>query len=474
MNNRFFAHPLMALRLIKPFLFVLIIPLIKGTVQYLKYGEISGVLFWEAVLLGIIVTLALIRCRFFSVKLGKNTLTVSKGLIFHTDSHITRDKISSLYISRDILDLIFGSATCHINTEAGRKGNPDFIFKLSLTDAEILSKRLFGGEKKIDIVFSPLKIALLAAATSSSFTGLLIGVPVIGRIGKLLGLALEQMLLDEINNAANRISVYIPPVFGVITIIFLIAYGFAVAISFIKNINFKLSSDRYRIEVRSGFIIKKKTVFNKNGVNNVCIERNPLMRLFRVASMYASIGGYGNKRGERAVIVPCGRKLAVKRRLSHFFPHLTDNGGGIKPKHNLKTMMRFIFVPRLIIIITIVVAVSSVVILEYFDRLILFLSFAVVITAVYYAEVCLIDYKNCRLSFGDTVCAEGRRGFTVRELYCEKERVGVIRISQTPADRRYSTCKVRVTVRGESGDRIKVRNLDLSAVNREISDIFGI
>ena len=474
MKNSFRAHFLMSLRLIKPFLFVLVLPLIKGGIQYLLYRKISGVWLLEAVLVAIIVTIALVRCYTYTVTVAKRELIVKNGIFIRATSHIPKDKISSIYISRGILDRVFGSAICHINTEAGRKGSPDFIFKLSHTDAIKLSKLLYGGEKQVKVVFSPLKIALLAAATSSSVTGLVVGVPIMNQIGKLLDLALEQMILDEISHAADKASVYVPPIFSIITLVLLITYGFAVTVSFFKNVNFKLSSDRHRIEVRSGLITRRRTIFNKRGVNNLCIEQNPLMRVFRTYSMYASIGGYGNKKGEKAVVVPCGRKQTVQYHLSSYFPHLKAEGTRLSAKRSTKMLMRFLYVPRLIALLTIIAAVSITVIFAYFDRLVIFIAAAILLISGYYANVCYNTYKNGGLSFGDTVYARGMRFFTFRELYCERERVGIIRISQTPADRRYNTCKVKITMRSESADRVKVRNLDLDEVNREISENFAV
>ncbi len=462
----------MSLRFIKPFLFVLVLPVLRGAVQYLQRGEFSGVLLWEAVLLTVIVGTALIRCRFFSVKLGKNELIVKKGLFFCSVSRIPRRKISSLHISQDILDRIFGSATCHINTEAGRAGNPDFIFKLSHTDAARLCAAMYGGEKKVKVAYSPLKIALLAAATSSSVTGVVVGVPLIRQIGKQLDLAVEQMLLDRINTAAERVSVYIPPVFGAISLILLFAYGFAATMAFFRYLNFSLRSDSRRIEVCSGFITKKRTVFNRTGINNICIEQNPLMRLFRMCSMYASVGGYGNRKGEKAVVVPCGRRDTVKGRLYSYFPQLRPSNAEIHAKHGKRMLWRFLFVPRIIIGAILLVAVALAVFFAYFDRLIVFVSASAIILSLYYGSICYTNYKHGGISFGDTVYARGLRGFTIRELYCTKDRIGVIRLCETPADRRHKTCKVILTVRSESGDRVKAHNLDIDRVYSEIEQNF--
>ena len=43
----FKAHPVMILRLMKPYLFILILPLIRALIQYITKGEINGLLALE-------------------------------------------------------------------------------------------------------------------------------------------------------------------------------------------------------------------------------------------------------------------------------------------------------------------------------------------------------------------------------------------------------------------------------------------
>lgn len=50
MKREFKAHPFMILNYMKPFLFVLVIPLLKGIVQYILYKRATGILATEAAL----------------------------------------------------------------------------------------------------------------------------------------------------------------------------------------------------------------------------------------------------------------------------------------------------------------------------------------------------------------------------------------------------------------------------------------
>lgn len=80
MKQEFKAHPLMILSLIKPFLFVLILPVLKGAVQYLIYRRITGVFTLEAAALIVMLLAAFLRFRSFSIVCGKNGVKIREGV----------------------------------------------------------------------------------------------------------------------------------------------------------------------------------------------------------------------------------------------------------------------------------------------------------------------------------------------------------------------------------------------------------
>ena len=68
--------------------------------------------------------------------------------------------------------------------------------------SELVSK-LYSGEVISKVRFSALRVAIMAAATSSAFSGIIIGVPLINRAGKLLGIGLSEMLLEELSKTCG-------------------------------------------------------------------------------------------------------------------------------------------------------------------------------------------------------------------------------------------------------------------------------
>ena len=474
MKKEFRAHPLMIVSLMRPFLFVLVLPVLKGVVQYIVSREVTGVLTLEIILFAAIVFLAAVRCAAFRLVCGDRTVTVKSGVIFRTSSVMSISKLSSVQTVQNPADAVFGAVTYRINTEAGRRGKADFEFKLSRRDSAEVSKRLYGAENPTAVRFSVIKVAMMAATTSSAVTGMIVAVPVINRAGKLLGVALDRMLFDEINEVSGEIQSYFPPVVNTISLIFLLAYAVAFVYSFIKYINFSLFLERDKLEVRSGFFVRSRTSFKKESVNDVIIDQTPLMRIFRRYAMKVRVGGYGGARGDAAVIVPSGRHGEIKRQFSMYFPFLAPDGRLLHPVRGGNSRGRFLFFPTVYFIATATVSLVLALIFPDFGRLILFLMAVTECVVLYYGYLSVFEYRYGKLRLGRNVYAHSVRLFNTCELYCPADRVGEIRLTRTPPDIRRGTCKARVTVRSESADSIRVRNLDYEEVKREIAEHYGI
>lgn len=442
----------MILSLIKPFLFVLILPVLKGAVQYLIYRRITGVFTLEAAALIVMLLAAFLRFRSFSIVCGKNGVKIREGVFLKKTSYIAVSKLSSVQTVQNPLDAIFGAVTYCVNTEAGKKGKSDYTA----------------------VRFSFVKVAVMAATTSSAVTGMIIGVPIINKAGKLLGLALDSILLNEINNVSGQVKSYFPPIVSAITLIFLLSYAVSFVYSFFKYINFKLFLEKDKLEVRSGFFVRSRTSFKKSSVNDVIIDQTPLMRLFKRYAMKVSVGGYGNSKSETAVLVPSERRGNIKRQFMAYFPFLIPGGRLLHAGRDKKTKSRFLYFPRLYFCIATAAAVIPAVIFPKFARFILFLYLVTAAVLLYYSYLCIFDFRFGKLRIGDNIYAQGIKGFNTYEFYCPKENVGEIKIIRTLPARKYGTCTVTVSVRSESADSVTVRHLDYGSVKQNIFEVYNI
>ncbi len=468
------AHPFMMLSIMKPFLFVLILPVLKGLLQYLISGRITGVLTLEIFAAAAVLFFSFLSFKAFSVSIDGEKMVIRKGFFFKTVAVIKKEKLSCVSWGRSVFDLLFGSVTYRVNTEAGAEGKTDFSFKLKLKDAKEMSFFLYGEENRTAVRFNVLRSAVFAAATSSAITGLIVGVPIINNLGRLLGVALSQTIFDEINQASSRFDKYFPPIVNVVTFVLIAGYFLSFLISFVKMLGFRLRIGVDKTEVEYGIIARYRTIFKKQAVNDVCIEQTPLMRLFKMFSMRAAVGGYGDKKGEKAIIVPAARHYQIKNQFKAYFPFLYPDSRPIKAERSKRNLARFLWQAHLYAVLDIGVTVALSVLFPSVLRFLLLAGISVMAVIAYYGNLCFKCFRLGKLCIDDKIFASGFSGLTVRELYCEKSRIGEIIIVQTPADRIYGTCKAEVVVRSESADRIKVRNISYGQTMAAIGKNFNI
>lgn len=473
-KNVFGAHPIMILRVIKPYLFVLVLPLIRALVQYLATGDVNGLLTLEMVAVAFILTAAILGWRSIRITVQDRFIIVEKGFFIKSRAKIEISRLSSISLKQNIFDFLFGSVSCSINTEAGRPKKSDFDIKMRITDANRFYNLVYCTKNMQTIKFSAYRIALLSAATSSAVSGIIAVVPILNEVSRLIGVAVSDILLNEINVVSSKFNNIFPPIVNTVTIIIFASYGASFIISFLKNINFKLRSDKENIEIQSGSIVRKRITFKKSMVNDVCFEQTILMRLLKKYSMRVSIGGYGDSKGEKAVIVPIAKHGELEKYMKKHFPTLSNTGVAISPNKSILNLNRFLFLPALLMLIIIGFGATLTIIFPYFDRVVMLLTAVAMCVDLYYASVCYHDYKYGQLCLGRCIFASGSQKFTVREMNCDTNKVGVIKIQQTPADRQFKTCKVKIVVRSENSDSVRVKNLMAKKVSHHINQTFNL
>ena len=417
----------MILRFIKPFLFVLLFPVLRAGIQLFSEGEINNILGAEITAFVLIIVVAALKCFAFRLIYDGKEIFVKTGLIFVKRAKLKVSKLSSVQTARNPFDAIFGAMTFRINTEAGTENKPDFEFKLKFSDGKQLARELYGEQTVSRQHFSAFKVAFMAAATSSAFTGIVIGVPVIYRAGNLFGIALSEVLLNEINNISSKIETHFPPVVNTVSLLLLLAYGVSFLYSFIKYLNFHVILGESKLEVRSGFFIRTRTAFKKASVNSVLVEQTPLMLLLKRYSMKASVGGFADSKSESRVVVPAGKYDDVKENLSQYFPFLAPEGRALQAKRSRLTESRFLFWPAIYFLIVLAVSITTALIFDEFTRFILFLTVIFISVVIYYAYICVYEYEFGKIRFGDNILAQSSRGLRTRELYFPKEKVGQIK-----------------------------------------------
>ena len=474
MKKVFKAHPLMIMDTVKPFLLIWILPFVKATFQYYIKGKITDIIGIEPIVFGIITIIAIFEWLSVRIICENDCVTVKKGVIFKTGAKIDSKNLSSVQIVQDPIDFILRSVTLNINTEAGLRNRPDFKLKRWLKDGKVLTKTLYKDVTTGKVRVSSLRIAVMAAATSSAFSGMLISVPVINRAGKLLGIGLYDMLIDELETVSSKIQNYFPHIVNTLTLAILLFYAFSFIYSFIRYLNFKLLLGEDRLEVHSGLIVRTKTAFKKASVNNVMIIQTPLMLLIKRFALKVSVGGFGEKGRESQIVVPAGRYSDIKNDFSEYFPFLVPDSTPLTAGRSFLQRSRFFFWPSVCLLILIPSSIVLSLLFADLNRFIFFVTLVLLIVIFYYAYLGMFEYKYGKIQFGKSVSARSTKGAKTCRLYCPREKIGEVKLTRYIPDICYNTCRVRVTVCSEHADSIRVRHLDYTETLRNIKECFNV
>ena len=90
--------------------------------------------------------------------------------------------------------------------------------------------------------------------------------------------------------------------------------------------------------------------------------------------------------------------------------------------------------------------------------------------ASYYVAINIYNRKKGFVCFGEHLHVEGCGLFRYKRLCCDKKDVGLLKVMQTPADRRDNSCKIKIILGGESGERVKIKYISFTNAKKEITN----
>ncbi len=466
------AHPLAILVFLKPFVFILLIPFLKAFLQYLTDQKITNVILNEFLALGILLICATVRWYRFRIEITPDQISIFTGLFIRRNAVIDLKKISTIEVVRNPFDYVFGSASVRINTEAGVLKKADYEMRIGIRQARYIMERVSSAEKHINLKFSVFRVALMAAATSSSITGMVLLVPVIYKSGSLLGTAVEDVIFRRIEQVSDMFSIYVARTVTIVTIIFLICYFMAFLYSLSKYFNFKLSASREDMEVVSGFVTRRHIRFKVDAINDICVEQSVLMRLLKRCMLRIDIGGYGTGRGEKAVVVPSVRKNDVKEQFKHLFPNINKNKEYIRPHKGSR--WRFFLTPAIWIVVTLALAAVLSVLFPTFKDLTWFLEFVMLAVLLYFCSLANFNFKHGKMSVDEVLYIKYSLWDKTRETYCGTDRIGVISVIKFPLDSVFGSCNVRFTVCSEGAESMLIRHIPYDQLIAQIDRKYNI
>ncbi len=472
-GKRYRAHPISMLDFIAPFFFIILLPIARLSLNSMMNKEQPIFLFSEMVGIAVIIVYVTIKWKLTYVWRTQGGIKFTSGLVFRKILEIPCKKITVVEATTDLRGRIFGCTVVRISTVAGIKGKADFQIRMYNADAAALLQEIGTQGTKTTFKFSPLCVAIMAASVSSAFSGLVFTVPALKRIGDLLGMAIEQVVIDRLNEltAVNRIF---PPAVNTAAIILVVLYGIAFLISFFKSANFKLKLGNC-IEVQKGLITRKRFYFRAEDINGVIMEQTPIMRIFRRYLLKVNIAGYGNRRADKAVLVPSVTEGERNTVFSFVVGAAKGSGKEIKPHPSQKR--RFYLIPTIFLFLSMAASLITALLFAQFREFIIFSEFIILLIVFYFFGLAQYNSKHSSIIVENIVIARCSRWSAIRTVFCDAKKIGIVDIVRWPRDRRESTCKMKIIQRTKNIDintnTIKLKCMPYEETVASISALCG-
>ena len=142
MTKKIKVHPLQLFRFLRPFLFVLILPTLRRTVQFLLTGSFDRFLPAEVILTLWVLMTVFFKTKNFYINLEGKRLIITMGVFLKKVTLLSPPHIIWADIDINPIDAIFGTATIKIKTGAGLRPGADIILTLKRKNALIIMQGL--------------------------------------------------------------------------------------------------------------------------------------------------------------------------------------------------------------------------------------------------------------------------------------------------------------------------------------------
>ncbi len=314
-----------------------------------KTGLIKSILILSILIILILLCeLAAWRRNFFIVKV--NSIYHEEGVFSIKKIEIPLDRINTIDISQKLLERLFKVATIKIDTGDTSTSGSELKFTLNKNRAEslrniLLKNQEYDSQKTQDnyhYIIDTKHLFIYSLISNSLFKG----------IGLLF--VAEQFFEDYLKSFINiNTSKYINQLekndlYHSITIIIFLLFVLifiSIFLSIIYNVfkyyNFKLWADEKNIYVNYGIANKKNYSFDKTKVKGIHIKQSILMQHFKFFTLEIENIGYGDEKGEKAILYPICSDSLKKDIFKNILGEFEYSGEVNKPQKH--TYFRFLY-----------------------------------------------------------------------------------------------------------------------------------
>lgn len=461
------THPITILELVSKYLFLLLIPVLRGlfyllTTSHDFYNWLSGA--WLDLLVVLFILLAsYLRWHFQFYRYDEQGLTVHRGILLRRTVTIPESSISTLAVEESFYLRPFRAVHLLVDTDAGPFQRADCQLTLHREDARRLMEYHEREPHPQTRVYRPrwTDIAFLSIIVSNTLTGVVFLATFINKAGKILGEEFQRRLIVGLEGVAGLLA-FLPQTGAVLALILLGGWMIGFVRNFVRFIRFTVRREAGSLTIHSGWLTRRTYSCRVDAVNFLDYRQSILTRMMGLYMVFVQCIGYG-KGGTLAVLVPAADTGSCRRTMRMLLPEMTGRPRQIRPPRG--SVIRYAMIPFWASLLVPAAAVVAGHFLPGWKQLIAFLGLMLTLPFVWLLVLRIIDCCSAGIAVSSRqLTLRYSRGYTLHTVIIPRKRINYVQLRYSLFQKWAGNCDVLVYTYGEVGRCHKVENLRLREV----------
>ncbi|OAA92140.1 PH domain-containing protein [Clostridium ljungdahlii] len=278
----------------------------------------------------IAVVLLILLLAYEIIEWRKNIFIIREKSIYHKEGvfsvkkvEVPLEKINTVDISTNFFEQIFNVATIKIDTGDAKDHGNELKFTLNRRRAEKLRNILLKENKDVlknkyegSYSLGSKELFIYSIISNSLFKGLAIFLAIQQffeeRVKKLLKFNIDtSKYFRGFHYVTFYKKIYIIVI--IVCIILFVSLCLSIIYNFIKYYNFRMWADNNKICINYGALNKKNYSFDREKIKGIHLKQTILMQIFGYFTIEVESIGYGDEKGEKAILYPiCNSQLKDK------------------------------------------------------------------------------------------------------------------------------------------------------------------
>lgn len=326
--KRFRSHPLYIVSILWKYLFILLVPVIRGLYYVIinSFSLENGFQFavnisnwakgaWmDIVFLLAFLSLGVLLWLSFTIEVSEEGLLIKRGVLKREVRFLPVSRYNCLSVVSPMSVRLFGGVYLRVDTPGGGLKQADLLMLLRTKDCRQIIKLLQLPDSLEQPAhtrsYTPKNryVFVLAMVTSNSFAGVLLISTFVTQAGNILGEQFSEMLYGTFENVTRTLAFGVPPAAFALACILFFGYLCAFVVSLSRHANFHVIRRKNLLEVRAGLLTKRSYRIAADKIAYLDIRRSLLTCLLGVYSIFLSTVGYGKFKDDVSALIPCVRK----------------------------------------------------------------------------------------------------------------------------------------------------------------------